>query len=216
VEESDQNNTDNTVTAQTQNVPKKIIKPKLSLEELYKDKNLSEQFEILTNRSESYNDFKVIKKASLNNFWVMVQDSITILKQNIATNNETIANQAAEAKSLESVITKKDEKLAQTDFAMTHISFLGIDFSKSTFIIISVVLILGFAVLLSMGFSLYWRSNVVTSQKIRECDIIAADFEKFKMNSLEKQVRLNRELQTERNALEEFRLKSTITKKMHA
>ena len=49
---------------------------------------------------------------------------------------------------------------------------------------------------------------------IKEFDELQHSYENFKKQSLEKQIKLNRELQTERNTIEELRSKSTISKKL--
>ncbi len=204
------------IQEKTQNQTIQVQKPKPSLEELYVDKNLTEQFQVLTEKSETYNEYKVIKKSSLNAFWRMVEDSVSNLKQSIAASTATIDTQNAEVQRLEGIVTKKDEELSTTDFAMTHITFLGIDFTKSTFIVLSVVVILALALLLAIGFFQYNHNKNISVQKTKELDELESEFETFKQSALDKQVKLNRELQTERNALEEMRSKSTISKRMHA
>ena len=44
-------------------------------------RNLTAQYRSLIDNSESYNDFKVLKESRLNEFWLVVEDTINVLKK---------------------------------------------------------------------------------------------------------------------------------------
>ncbi len=178
--------------------------------------DLNLHFDSLKNKSQTYDDYKVIKATRLDEFWVVVQDRVSQMEQELATAKETISNQQATTESLESAVAEKDEKLSESNYSMTHIEFMGFNFTKSSYILINVILISSLIVLIGVGFFQYLHNKKTASGKIKELGEIQRQFEDYKRNSLEKQVRLNRELQTERNMVEELRSKSTITKKITA
>ena len=93
---------------------------------------------------------------------------------------------------------------------------MGVDFTKPSYVITNVIAVSVLIVLMVVGFIQYRYKINTASSKIRELGDIRGQFEDFKRISLEKQIRLNRELQTERNYVEELRSKSTITKKITA
>lgn len=202
-----------TTTTQQETTPPPVRKPQPVLAD---DADLNGHFKYLKDRSESYNDYKVIKGTRLNDFWVVVQDSVNALKSEISSSAAHIAEQDNTIAGLESTISEQSTKVAEADHAMTHITFLGIDFTKGTYITINVIVISALIVMLTLGFLQYKHSSTTAKSKIKEYDELQNQYEEFKKNALEKQIKLNRDLQTERNALEELKSKSTITKKITA
>jgi len=191
--------------------------PARSTEEfIWPEENLTTQYNYLMERSETYNDYKVIKNIRIDTFWKMVKDSVQILKNNLAGSELVISDQQAEIAGLKQTISANEASMANTEFTMTHIRFLGIDFSKSAYITINVAIVAGLILLLGFGFILFNFNRQTTKQKVADYAKLEVDFAEFRSNSLEKQIKLSRELQTERNALEQIMNKSTITKKMPA
>ncbi len=178
--------------------------------------NLTGQFKFLMEKAETYNDYIVIKETRLNEFWRVVEDSVQQFKTDIAAAQKILSDQHAEIENLQKSIKEKDELLATTDFAMTHIRFLGVDFSKRSFIFINVILIGGLVVLLALGSFQYNQNRLIARQKVLDCQQLEEEFNTLRSQSLEKQIKLKRELQTERNLIEELRSKPTISKKMPA
>lgn len=178
--------------------------------------NLSEQFKILLKNAETYSEYKVIKETRLNEFWRLLEDSVQQFKTDIATAQKIHSDQQTEIEFLQKSIKEKDDLLATTDFAMTHIRFLGVDFSKTSFIIINVILIGGLIALLALGSFQYNINRITARQKVLDYQQIEEEFNTLRSQSLEKQIKLKRELQTERNLIEDMRSRPTISKKMPA
>jgi hypothetical protein len=95
--------------------------------------------------------------------------------------------------------------MAEVIYDSTHITVLGIPFSKAVFLIAvaSVVGILSFFL-----FGLLGRMKMLNSL-VKEKALIATsitnEFEEFKKRAMEKQTKLSRELQNERNKIFESR-----------
>ncbi len=185
-------------------------------EEVQQPQDLSSQYDYLKSNSETFNEYKVIKEVRLDEFWKTVADSVAGIKQSLATSNQTIDEQSEKLNNLQSTIDEKEAEMALADHAMTHISFLGIDFSKSTYIIINVIIISTLILLIAVGYFQYTHNKNNALEKIKSLADVEEKFEEFKKIAFEKQIRLNRELQTERNIVEEMHSKTTITKKISA
>lgn len=190
--------------------------PASTEEFIWPEENLTTQYNYLMERSETYNDYKVIKNIRIDTFWELVKDSVQILKNNLAGSEITINDQQAEIAGLKQTISANEASMANTEFMMTHIRFLGIDFSKSAYITINVAIVAGLILLLGFGFIQFNFNWQTTKQKVADYAKLEEDFGEFRSNSLEKQIKLSRELQTERNTLEQIMNKSTISKKMPA
>lgn len=178
--------------------------------------NLTGQFKFLLEKAETYNDYKVIKETRLNEFWRVVEDSVQQLETDIAAAQKILSDQYAQIENLQQSINEKDELLATTEFAMAHIRFLGINFSKTSFIFINVILIGGLVVLLALGLFQYNNNRIIARQKVLDYQQLEEEFNTLRSQSLEKQIKLKRELQTERNLIEEMRSKPMINKKIPA
>lgn len=167
--------------------------------------NLDEQYRELKESNETYKSYKVIKETELDAFWKSVQDSLTNVKQELATVDRLTTKQEKELANLNTVIAEKDQQLKEKNYAGTHITVLGIDMLKDTYIIINVVIIT--LLLLAMGWLFYkFKDNdKVAKKKSNDYEKLETDFENYKRNALEKQMKLRRDLQTARNRIEEIR-----------
>jgi preprotein translocase subunit SecF len=128
----------------------------------------------------------------------------------------TINEQQAEIEELKATAASNEERFHQNDYAATHISFLGIDFTKSLFKIIMSSLVLVLLALVAAGYTRFSYNSSLAETSSRECKKVEAELEDLRKKSLEKQIKLARELQTQKNMVEELRNQGTITKKISA
>lgn len=168
------------------------------------DNSLSGQFDALKGGSESYKQYKVIDRNKLNTFWKAVQDSIVGLKQDISTSRAKINELQEKITNLDQSIANKDNSLAESTFEKEHIKVIGIDIAKGTYISINFTLIFLLVAVLCFFVYKYNNSNKVTVKTRQEFSKLDKSFEDFKRDSLDKQMKLRRELQTERNKIEEL------------
>jgi hypothetical protein len=90
-------------------------------------------------------------------------------------------------------------------FQSSHISVLGIPFGKGTFIFLAATVIAGLALAI---FILLGRMKILNSgmkEKALIAHTLTQEFEEYKRKALEKQTKLSRELQNERNKIAEQR-----------
>lgn len=170
-------------------------------------KKLVDQYNDLKANTETYNEFKVIREARLDQWFAVVQDSIKTLKTKIVEERSAISKLQDTLSSFDSEKQKLLSSLSEFEYGQTHISVLGIDFSKSGFIVITFIVEIG--LLFTLGFLSfrYLDNQRVTSETIKEHNRLQKEFEEYKKRALDKQTRLARDLQTERNRLEEQRRK---------
>ena len=97
------------------------------------------------------------------------------------------------------------EKIEKRVTLASHINFAGIDFNKTAFtgLVLSVVAALVVMVLLIVGRLKMVNHNV--KEKSEAFDRITLELEEYKHHALEKQSKLSRELQNERNRAQEMR-----------
>ena len=164
--------------------------------------SLNEKYTDLIQRSETYEQYKVIPKTSLDGFWVEVMDSIAFQNNSLADLRAKVRrqNQKIEslAKSQQEVQAKLDESLTKND----SIRFLGVSLSKLSYHLIVWSLILILASLGILAYTMFFRSNKLTVRHKKDLEELELEFEKHRNAAREKQVKLKRELQTALNQLE--------------
>lgn len=167
--------------------------------------SLQAKYDNMLENTETWEQYKMIPRTTLNGFWSEVYDSLRSNESQIETLKEQIitekaATVAANASAAE-VQAKLDDSLNLND----SINFLGISFSKVGYhlLVWSVIVIL--AALGAIAYFMFMRSNRVTVRVKNEYDSLNDEFEEQKNKARESQVKLKRELQTALNALNERR-----------
>jgi predicted ABC-type ATPase len=155
-------------------------------------------------KSESYQDYKVIKEGVMDGVWKIGADSLSKREQQLADAKSKIKSLQNEVATTRTELKAKEDSMADVVFASTHIQVLGIAFSKGFFL---VLISLGIAGLIATLLLLLARIKSMHAF-VKESKVIVAsvtnEFEEYKRKSFEKQTKLNRELQTERNKLIEL------------
>lgn len=165
---------------------------------------LEEQFRSLKNNSNSYQEYKVVRETLLNQFYNNVRDSINIAQQQLAEAQQTITAQQQEINRLQGELQEREEAVAQSEYDIEHIQVLGIDIRKDTYNYIVWGIILVLLIIVAVAILKYKSSNKVAVKKRNEYEGLDQEFNDFKARSREKETRLMRELQTERNTVEEL------------
>lgn len=166
--------------------------------------SLSEQFQEMKDKSETFNEYKVIKAYKLNAFWKNVSDSLSTVKGDLIVARQEITSLKGEIASLKDDLAETKEMLTQSETKNNSIAFLGADINKAVYNIILWGIILGLAVLAVSLYYAFKSSHKVTRKAKKEFEKVSADFENYRKLSQEKQIKLKRELQTEVNKVEEL------------
>jgi hypothetical protein len=158
------------------------------------DKSLHGQYEYL--QTKVYNYQKPFVDALYKNFMDTLKSSRNKLKDVL----DKVADQAKTITDLQADVATKDQLLTKTD----SISLLGVSLSKSTYNVVmwSLVLIIGvIAAVVITRTGGYKKEAVYRTSLYNELE---EEFKTFKAKANEKEKKLARELQTERNKLDEL------------
>ena len=174
---------------------------------------LEEQFRTLKESSNNYQEYKVVKEANLNQFYNNVRDSIYTAKQNILQAKSKINEQQQEIERLKDEVESRQQAVEQSEYEIAHTQFLGIDIEKETYNFLVWGIILVLLIILAVAILKYKSSNKVAVKKKNEYETLDQEFNDFKLRSREKETRLMRDLQTERNAVEELNQRLAASQK---
>lgn len=180
------------------------LAPAAVAQDVPQENTLQEQFRSIKDRSNNYQEYKVVKENLLDQFYSNVKDSINIAKQRILEAQNTITTQQQEISRLKDEVAERQEAVEQSEYAIAHTQLLGIDIEKETYNFVVWGIILALLIVLAIAFHKYNSSNKVAVKKRSEYETLNEEFNEFKVRSREKETRLMRDLQTERNAVEEL------------
>lgn len=166
---------------------------------------LEERFSIMKNKSQTYGDYKVIKEGVLDGVWRITRDSIRTQKVLLKEKQATIASLETQLQNIQAALQQKETSMADLVNASTHISVLGINFEKNTFVVTFFTLLAGLLLTLGVMTGKLKSMYAAVREKIDLINATNFEFEEYKHKALEKQTKLSRELQNERNKLMELK-----------
>lgn len=168
------------------------------------NQTLRERYFLMKTKSQNYQDYKVIKEELLDAWWRIVQDSLNAKKAAIAQTKANSNKLEAELNQSIEALKAKENSMQEVVYASTHINVLGIDFDKGFFAGLVGFVILGLGI--TIGVIMYTLK--ISRKSLKEKADLAAsihnEYEDYKRKAMDKQTKLSRELQNERNKLQEL------------
>ena len=157
------------------------------------------KFEELITSSNNFKGYKVVDSGELTNLQQLTSQRIAELKQEIAASNESAQAQKEKISSLEESMADLEARLANVTAEKDAIAFLGIPFSKASYK--NMMWGIVGALILALLFFVYRfkRSHEHTREaRLRHAET-EKEFEAYRAKALEKEQRLGRLLQDEKN-----------------
>ena len=160
---------------------------------------LEEQFVQVVDKSNNYQDYKIIQKSKINQLRINILDSIKNLKSTIESTNLEIIQKKNQIDSLTSDLKNTELELANSIEKENAIDFFGIETTKSTYnaLMWSIISVL----ILSLGLFIFKfrNSNVITKDARNKLVEVEEEFDRHRQKTLEEQQQLRRKLQDEIN-----------------
>lgn len=181
--------------------------PAISQSEETGDQTLREQFQQMLESSESYTEYKVIKRTRLNEYSGAVQDTISGNRSQISSLKNEVADLKSQVSQLTTRITDLESQLAESEKLRSSLVFMGIPMNKATYHLFVWIIIAALAVFGVFAYSSFMRGRSVSTKIKKEIKAIELEYEEHRKKSHEKQIKMGRELQTERNLVEELKTK---------
>jgi hypothetical protein len=163
------------------------------------DPSLNGQYQFMLSKSKTSYGAKLINPYRLSALWKSVGDTLRKERKQLAQANEQIKTQNATISTLKSEIIGKQSSLDNSVAQVNEIKFLGISFTKTTYnlIVWSIIGALGIALLIVITRS---TKNILEAKhRTQLYEEINTEYQNFKAKANEKERKLARELQDERN-----------------
>ncbi|RXG15540.1 hypothetical protein DSM03_102229 [Leeuwenhoekiella aestuarii] len=160
---------------------------------------ISQQFENLLENSNNYQDYKVVKQNSLLKLKSNAADSISGLKEQINTLQEQINSQQAKVSELNNSLEETENTLENTRAEKDSIFFLGIPMSKGGYMGMMWGIVAVLALALIFFIFRFKGSNAHTQEARKKLADVETEYEEYRKKALEKEQKMGRLLQDERN-----------------
>jgi hypothetical protein len=165
------------------------------------DLSLRERFLLMKTKSQSYQDYKVIKETTLDGVVKIIQDSLQAKDAALRNVKADVNRLKEELNQVNIVLKQKEQSMEEIVYASTHITVLGIDFQKQSFLTLIVIIFLALLLVVAFFSARLKMSHSTMREKTELLEITSREYEEYKRKALEKQTKLSRELQDERNKL---------------
>lgn len=169
------------------------------------DPSLNGQYQFMLSRTRTSPDgYKMVAKYRLDQLWKNVSDTIRKERAELKALQQKLTDQGKTVSYLKTEISGKDASLSESTDKLNEIKFLGISFDKGTYSIIvwSIIGVLVIALIIIVA-----RSGKNISEAKHRSQLyteISDEYQAYKSKAVEKERKLARELQDERNKLEEL------------
>ena len=139
--------------------------------------------------------------------WKNVTDTITKARNDVKTAQAKISADEKLIDSLKTVAANASKEPAASESGSASsntISLLGINLSKSTYNLVMISLVVGLAIALAIVIGTTAKHKYEARHRTELYEEIEEEFKTYKAKATEKELKLARELQTERNKLDEL------------
>jgi hypothetical protein len=165
---------------------------------------LRERYLLMKTKSQNYQEYKVIKEGLLDAWWKIVLDSINAKQAVIRQSKADVTKLQSDLNERVEALKSKENSMKDITYASTHINVIGIDFDKGFFagMVGFIILALGLTIAVIM-YTLKMNRKTL-KEKTDLASAIHTEYEEYKRKAMDKQTKLSRELQNERNKLHEL------------
>ena len=168
-------------------------------------KTIVDEYNEIIDNSGSYQEYKVIKKTALADFRVQLSDRKEAFETEISALEKEITNQTKEIKDLKAQLSSTQNSLAEVEEKKDSMQLFGNNLNKVVYQTI-VFGIIGVLLLILIIVLIKYKSNAVATKEAKETlNRTEKDFEDYKRNALEKQQKLGRQLQDEKNKVSKLK-----------
>jgi len=160
---------------------------------------IASQFDYIFNTSNNYQDYKVVRKTSLEKLKNNIIDSLRGMQSKLSTIHTSLDSHDQEVSSLQDSLAKINEELKITKEQKESFSLLGILLSKGAYNTLVWCVIGLLLILLIFYVYRYRQGHTLTSDAKKTLDDLRDEFDQHRKKAMEREQKLNRRLQDELN-----------------
>lgn len=160
---------------------------------------IQDEFSALIQESNNYQGYKVVDYDKLIELRNTTRNYITELKEEIIVQKNTVDQQNSEIQKLKSELQSTQEDLKKVSEEKDALMFLGMPFSKGGYKAMMWGIVAALVVILLILFFRFKSSHAATKDAKQKLNETEKEFDAYRTKALEKEQRLGRMLQDEKN-----------------
>lgn len=160
---------------------------------------IDSQFVYLNNVSNSWEDFKVIRRTNLDLIRKNVADSLSQLRARIQEVSSSVAEQQNQISTLKDSLSFMQQELQIATDNQDSVSMLGLSLRRSTYGVLFIAVVSLLVILLIIYIYRFNRSNIDTRDAKKAYEDLHTEFDQHRKRAMEKEQKLMRQLQDEIN-----------------
>lgn len=157
------------------------------------------QFEYVIQKSNNYQDYKVVKKTWLYTLKAHTMDSLKAIRKDLVDTQTMVDSQAIEIATLKTNLAETQSTLADTNEEKDNMALFGLQMSKSNYNVLMWSMIAALFALLLIFIYKFRNSNSVTRLAKKSLLETEEEFEEHRRTALEREQKVRRQLQDEIN-----------------
>jgi hypothetical protein len=165
---------------------------------LAKDKSLNGQYQYLLSKLFRY------QQPLVSALWKNMRDTLTIERRKLKEAQTKLAAQTQDIATLKTDVATKDQTLSESNAKRDEIKLVGISFTKATYNIVMWGLVIVFGLAAAIVIARSGAHSREAKYRIKLYNELDEEYKTYKVKANEKEKKLARELQTERNKLDEL------------
>jgi hypothetical protein len=167
---------------------------------------LSQQYKSLKEDLDVINGFRMVKLFTMDRFWTVVEDSLRTQKAKYGETIAVIAKQKEEIGGLNASLAKIQQENQGLKAGVDNMTVFGNEFPKTAVVSTASIIVIGLLVLAGILFAIS-RVAYYTTRELRKLnENMYQEFDNYKRNAVEKEIKLSRELQNYRNKFSEAKM----------
>lgn len=166
---------------------------------LLNDKTLNGQYRYLLTRVYHY------QQPLISALWKNFSDTLNITKRKLVDINGKLSTQTKKADSLQTELSAKDQNLSVSNSRVDQVSLLGMPVTKATYNLIMWGLVIAFGATAAIVIARSGSHSREAKYRTKLYSELEEEYKAYKVKANEKEKKLARELQTERNKLDELK-----------
>lgn len=160
---------------------------------------IDEKFSELITSSNNFKGYKVVDSDELTRLQQLTSNRISELKEEIAAANKAALAQKEKIGKLNANVESLELQLKEVTADKDSIAFLGMPFSKASYKSLMWGIVAALVLALALFIFRFKKSHVHTQEARKNLAELEKEFEAYRAKSLEKEQRLGRLLQDEKN-----------------
>ncbi|OZV66411.1 tRNA (guanine-N1)-methyltransferase [Winogradskyella aurantia] len=160
---------------------------------------IDNQFEYVIQKSNRYQEFKVVKTTWLYALKAHTLDSLSAIRKDLADTQNIVNTQSKEIQDLKTNLAQTQTTLATTEEEKNNMALFGVQMGKAKYNVLMwtiVAILLGLLLFFVYKFK---NSNALTREAKLKLDEVESEFEDHRRTALEREQKVRRQLQDEIN-----------------